>query len=245
MPRVRIQKYLSECGVASRRKAEDLIKEGKVRVNGKTITELGSKIDPAVDTIYVKNKPIKVPHKGIILFNKPKDVVSTLSDPEGRPCINDYLTKNYKSYYPVGRLDWETSGLLVLTNDGEVAENLMHPRYGWERVYHARVEGSFSEDNFRKMESGVKLSDGMIQARGKIISQDEKSTWIEIIVVEGRNRVVRRLMDKLRHPVMKLKRVAYGPFRVGKLKPGEIMKLTQKEYSYFREKILKSKKSSK
>lgn len=238
MALTRLQKYISECGIASRRKAEELILEGKVRVNGKTIRELGTKVDPDKDEVVVKNKPIQKAHKGILIFNKPTEVVSTLSDPEGRPCIGDYISKHYKSYKPVGRLDWDTSGLMILTNDGDLAAYLMHPRYGFERIYHARVEGSVSEQIFNKMERGVTLADGQAKARGRIISSDEKSTWIEVVVMEGRNRMVRRLMDKLKHPVIKLKRESYGPFRIGKLKVGQIQKLSEGEYQNYKKRVL-------
>lgn len=242
MALVRLQKFLAECGVASRRKAEELIVAGKVRVNGKTITQLGSKVDPGKDTIYVSNKPVHKPAKGVLLFCKPKEVVSTLKDPEGRPCVGDYLSKNYRSYFPVGRLDWDTSGLMVLTNDGELAEKLMHPRFEWERVYRVKVEGSVSEQLCQKMAVGVKLIDGVAKAKSKIVSQEGKSTWLEVIVTEGRNRLVRRLMDKVKHPVIKLQRVAYGPFHIGKLKPGEMMKLSQRQYDSYRDRIIAGRK---
>lgn len=241
MALVRLQKFLSECGIASRRKSEELIAEGKVQVNKKIIRELGTKIDPDKDRVTVRNKLVRPAEKGILLFHKPKEVISTLKDPEGRPCIGDYLSKHFRSYFPVGRLDWDTSGLMVLTNDGDLAERLMHPRYEFERVYHARVEGNVSDKTLEKMQRGVTLADGKAQAKGKIISQDDKSTWIEVSVTEGRNRLVRRLMDKLRHPVIKLRRISHGPFHVGKLKSGEILKLSERQYVHFRKRVLDKK----
>jgi 23S rRNA pseudouridine2605 synthase len=127
---------------------------------------------------------------------------------------------------------------MILTNDGEMAERLMHPRYGFERVYHVRVEGIMNDSALRKIEEGVRLEDGMIRGRARFISRDEDSCWVEISVSEGRNRVVRRLMDKLRHPVMKLRRVSYGPFKLGNLEIGNIRKLTDKEYYTFRERVM-------
>lgn len=238
---VRIQKFLAECGVASRRAAEKLIVAGKVRVNDRIVKELGAKIDPERDRVFVKNKPVVRPHRGLALFNKPRSVVSTLSDPEGRPCISDYLTKHFRSYYPVGRLDWETSGLIVLTNDGELAQHMMHPRYECRRVYHARVEGAPSEATFEKGARGVRLVDGPATAELSLISNDGDSAWIEVVVTEGRNRLVRRLLEKLGHPVMKLKRIAYGPFKLGKLQPGEMRRLTEKEYEIMRAKVMGAK----
>jgi 23S rRNA pseudouridine2605 synthase len=238
MKLVRLQKFLSECGVASRRKSEELIVEGKVRVNSVVVTELGTKINPEKDKVYVRNKPVQVAEKGILLFHKPREVVSTMNDPEGRPCLGDYMSKHYKSYFPVGRLDWDTSGLIIMTNDGEIAEKLMHPRYKLERVYHARVEGSVSDKDYEKMKKGVTLADGKATAKVKEISNDGKSTWLEITVEEGRNRLVRRLMDKLRHPIIKLRRIAHGPFHIGKLKSGEMMKMGEKQYQIYRKRVL-------
>lgn len=238
MKPVRLQKFLSECGVASRRKSEELIESGKVKVNNRTVTELGTKIDPDKDTVTVRNKPVRKAEKGIIIFHKPREVVSTLSDPEGRPCVGDYITRNNRSYFPVGRLDWDTSGLMVLTNDGDIADRLMHPRYKFDRIYHARVEGKVSDSIFEKMRRGVTLADGKAVADGEILSQDENAAWIEIRVHEGRNRLVRRIMDKLKHPVIKLRRISHGPFRIGKLKSGQMMKLNQKQYLFFRKKVL-------
>lgn len=242
---MRLQKYLSECGVASRRHSEELITEGKVEVNNKVVTELGTKIDPFHDQVRVSRRIIKPPPRGIILLNKPRGVVSTLSDPEGRPTVADYMTKHYRSYYPVGRLDWDSTGLMIMTNDGEMAERLMHPRYGFERTYHVRVEGIASEVVLQKMEAGVRLEDGIIKARAKFLSRDQDSCWLEITVSEGRNRIVRRLMDKLRHPVMKLQRVSYGPFKLGNLQVGSIRKLTEKEYRFYRERVMRYDSSKK
>jgi len=240
MSEVRLQKFLAECGVGSRRKMEQFIIEGRVRINGQVVTELGRKIDPEVDRIEVNRRPVHAAPKGIMLLNKPRGVVSTLSDPEGRRSVADYLTKHYRSYFPVGRLDWDSTGLMVLTNDGEVAERLMHPRYGFERVYHARVEGSMPAELLNKLEHGLRLSDGVVKAKGSILRTDENSTWVEVQIHEGRNRVVRRLFEKLGHPVMKLKRTVYGPFKLGRLQVGQVRVLTRKEYEEARVKVLRA-----
>ncbi|MCO6431253.1 MAG: rRNA pseudouridine synthase [Deltaproteobacteria bacterium] len=235
---VRLQKFLSECGVASRRKAEELISGGKVRVNGEIVKELGTKVDPERDIVKVRNKTVKQAPKGVLVFYKPRQVISTLSDPEGRPCVGDYITKHYKSYFPVGRLDWDTSGLMILTNDGELTDALLHPRNQFNRTYHARVEGSVSQTLIDKMKKGVRLQDGLATARGEILRQDEKSTWLELTVQEGRNHLIKRMMQKLKHPVMKLKRVSFGPFELGRMQPGDMRPLTQKQYVVVRSKIL-------
>jgi 23S rRNA pseudouridine2605 synthase len=238
MAGVRLQKFLAECGVGSRRKMEQFITEGRVRVNQQVVTDLGRRIDPDTDKVEVNRKPVYAAPKGILLLNKPRGVVSTLSDPEGRRSVADFLTKKYSSYFPVGRLDWESTGLMVLTNDGEIAERLMHPRYGFERVYHARVEGAVGDAVLGKIARGVRLSDGMVKATASVVSNDDNTTWVEVTLAEGRNRVVRRLFEKVGHPVIKLKRVIYGPFKLGRLQVGQVRALTEKEYEQARRKVL-------
>ncbi len=238
MALVRLQKFLSECGIASRRKAEELILAKKVKVNGRIVAELGTKVDPSTDRVQVKERYVSMVERGVILLNKPRGVVSTLSDPEGRPTIADFLTKHFKSYFPVGRLDWESTGLMILTNDGEMAERLLHPRYGFERTYHVKVSGRVEEKTLRRMERGINLEDGPVQAKGSILETLEDATWLEITVTVGKNRVVRRMMDAVHHPVQKLQRVSHGPFKLGKLKPGEMRRLSEKEYLFLRQRVL-------
>ena len=238
MIEVRLQKFLAECGVGSRRKMEQFIKEGRVRVNGQVVTELGRKIDPSVDQVEVNRKPVRPAPKGILLLNKPRGVVSTLSDPEGRRTVSEFVTKHYASYFPVGRLDWDSTGLIILTNDGEMAEKLMHPRFGFERVYEARVEGSVPQAALDKLRKGIRLSDGLVQAEATIMSNDENTTWVEVRIKEGRNRVVRRVFEKLGHSVMKLKRTVYGPFKIGRLQVGQVRVLTAREYLQVRRKVM-------
>ena len=236
---IRLQKFLAECGAASRRRAEELILAKKVSVNGKVVSELGFKVDPRRDLIRLRGKIIKRPAKGVLLLHKPRGVVSTLSDPQGRPTVADFLTKHYRSYFPVGRLDWETTGLLVLTNDGELAETLSHPKHSFARVYEAKVEGLVTEFQLEKLRRGVFLVDGQAQAESEILESRDNYSWLRIVVREGRNRLVRRLMEKIRHPIVKLRRVEFGPFKLGKLRAGELRKLTEKEYLTFKSKIFK------
>ena len=238
MTQVRLQKFLAECGTGSRRKMEQFIKEGRVRVNGQVVTELGRKIDPSVDQIEVNRRPVKAAPKGIVLFNKPRGVVSTLHDPEGRRTVSEFLTKHYASYFPVGRLDFDSTGLMILTNDGEMAEKLMHPRFGFERTYEARVEGSVPQPLLDKLESGIRLSDGLVKAEASVIRTDDTSTWVEVRIKEGRNRIVRRLFEKLGHSVMKLKRTIYGPFKLGRLQVGQVRVLTAREFLEVRRKVM-------
>lgn len=238
MYEVRLQKFLAECGVGSRRKMEQFIREGRVRVNGQVVTELGRKINPESDKVEVNRRLVRAAPKGIMLLNKPRGVVSTLNDPEGRPTVAEFLTKHYTSYFPVGRLDYDSTGLMILTNDGEMAERLMHPRFGFERVYEARVEGSVAQSTLDKLRAGVRLSDGIVEADGAVLRSDDNSTWIQVTIKEGRNRVVRRVFEKLGHPVMKLKRTTYGPFKVGRLQVGQVRALTLKEYLQVRRKVM-------
>ena len=238
MTQVRLQKFLAECGAGSRRKMEQFIKEGRVRVNGQVVTELGRKIDPSVDQVEVNRRPVRAAPKGIILLNKPRGVVSTLSDPEGRRTVSEFLTKHYSSYFPVGRLDWDSTGLIIMTNDGEMAEKLMHPRFGFERTYEARVEGSVNQAVLDKLESGIRLSDGLVRAEAEVMSSDQESTWVQVNIKEGRNRVVRRIFEKIGHPVIKLKRTVYGPFKLGRLQVGHVRVLTAREYLQVRHKVM-------
>jgi 23S rRNA pseudouridine2605 synthase len=241
MALVRLSKYLCECGIASRRKVDELIVANKVKVNNRIVSDPALKLDVDSDEVRVRNKLVRPPKKGVVLFHKPRSVLSTLSDPTGRRTVGDYLPREERKFFPVGRLDWDTSGLIILTNDGELANHLMHPRYGFERVYHARVRGSIDEKTVRRLARGVKLEDGVARAAVTIIGTDGKSTWLEIQVREGRNRLVRRMMEKIHHPVLKLKRVSHGPFRLGKLKVGEMQRLSDEAYERYKKVVLAGK----
>jgi 23S rRNA pseudouridine2605 synthase len=235
---VRLQKYLADCGVASRRSGENLIEGGKVTVNGVVVTELGTRIDPEKSVVRVNNRIVTPAHKGVMLLHKPRGVVSTLSDPEGRPSIAEYITKHYKSYYPVGRLDWESSGLVVLTNDGDLADRLLHPRYRIPRVYHAKVEGIPSQRTLELLRRGIKLSDGPASCEAFIRESTDDSAWVEVRLSEGRNRIVRRMFEQVGHPVSKLTRMSHGPFRLGSLGPAQVKHYTEKEYQKLRRIVL-------
>ena len=216
--------------MCARRKAEKLIVAGEVKVNGEVVSELGRRIDPANDQVEVSGSVIKPHPKGIILLHKPRGVVSTLNDPEGRRTVKDYLTKHYRSYFPVGRLDIDSSGLILLTNDGDLAERLLHPRYEIRKVYVCEVEGWLSNEVVMQLEKGVKLEDGRASALVDIKRRSEDRSQVEVIVTEGRNRLVRRLMEAVGHGVISLKRISHGPFKLGGLRSGEIERLSEKEY---------------
>ncbi len=228
---LRLQKFLAECGVASRRKSEELIREGQVRVNGKVVTELGTKIHPVHDSVMVGRRKIEAEKRGVLLVNKPRGVITTKSDPEGRRTIMELLPAGLESYVPAGRLDFDSSGLVVMTNDGELAQRLTHPKYGSSRVYHVKVEGKVPDELPARIERGVRLKDGVVKADCRIIKErNQKFSWIELRLSSGKNRVIRRMMEALRHPVIKLHRVSHGPFELGKLPVGRTRKLSNQEY---------------
>ena len=240
--KVRLQKYLASCGVASRRAAEEMIRDRRVRVNGKIVTEMGHTVSAfGQDNITVDGKSVAPEELGIILLNKPKNMVSTLSDPEGRPTIGAYLTKKYNSYFPVGRLDWESEGLVILTNDGYLADILLHPRYQVPREYEIEVSGFVHDKAVSRLKEGIKLEDGIAKASSvRCMKRNDSSSVLVLVVTEGRNRLVRRMMDTLGFPVKKLLRISHGPFRLGRVKSGQIQKLTEKEYLSLRNKVMKS-----
>jgi 23S rRNA pseudouridine2605 synthase len=242
---VRITKYLAEAGECARRGAEEIINEGKVRINGIIVKELNAQVVLGRDHVQVGNRTVKLPPKGVILLHKPRGVVSTLDDPEGRKSISDYLTKDQASYFPVGRLDYDSSGLLILTNDGDLANRLMHPKFGFERVYEVRVRGSVTEKTLRRLTTGLKIDDdSYVKAKSIIVTETlDNETSATITVGEGKNRMVRKMFDACGHPVMRLKRIKHGPISLGSLLGGQIRKLTETEYKNLRKKVFEEKDS--
>ncbi|KIL48973.1 ribosomal large subunit pseudouridine synthase B [Jeotgalibacillus alimentarius] len=232
----RLQKVIAHAGVASRRKAEELIKQGKVKVNGKTVTELGTKVT-ASDKIEVEGVKIERENKVYYLFYKPSGVISAVSDDKNRKVVTDYFQHVEERIYPVGRLDYDTSGLLLLTNDGEFANLLTHPKYEVPKTYVARVKGLVKREVIKKLEKGIKLEDGMTApSRAKVISADKQKdkTILEITIHEGRNRQVRRMLEAVGHPVQKLKRERYAFLHLTGLNAGEARELTPHEVKQLR-----------
>ncbi len=230
---IRLQKILSAAGVASRRAAEKLIVEGRVSVNGATITELGSRADPDVDDIRVNGSRIARAKRRYLALHKPRGYVTTRSDPEHRPTVLDLLgTSEY--LYPIGRLDYDSEGLLLLTNDGEFAEHLMHPRYGIEREYEARVRGVPQPQALQRLARGVVIEGRRTApARVRLIETGRGARGdqaiVSLVLHEGRTRQVRKMCEAIGHPVVRLRRVRIGPIRLGALKPGESRDLTRDE----------------
>ena len=227
----RLQKILSQAGVASRRASEQLMLDGRVTVNGTTVRELGTKADTGRDDIRVDGRRIKVPERHrYILLNKPAGYVTTRSDPHQRPTVIDLIADVRDYVYPVGRLDFDTEGLLILTNDGELAARLTHPRHAVARVYEARVLGVPDTHDIARLAKGIRIEGRRTQpALVKVLKAGSDDATLEITVREGRNRQVRNMCDAIGHPVSSLRRVAIGPLRDPKLRPGRWRDLNDAE----------------
>lgn len=222
MERVRLQKYLADSGIASRRKAEELIARGRVSVDGTVVTEMGCKIDPAHQVIRFDNTIVKEKPKPIyILLNKPKGYVTTLSDPQGRPIVTSLLKNINTRVFPVGRLDIDTEGALILTNDGDLAQKIQHPSHETNKTYEVLAKGIIKTGTIRSLEKGV-IVDGRKTWPAAItqIRKQEFQTQLLVTIHEGRKRQVRKMFQAVGHPVVNLKRVAYGKLQLGNLKTG-------------------------
>ncbi|QGF24850.1 pseudouridine synthase [Raineyella fluvialis] len=228
---IRLQKVLAQAGIASRRASEQLIQAGRVEVNGELVTEQGRRVDPEKDEIRVDGSRIPTARRHVYtVLNKPRGVVSTMDDPEGRETLTDYIDRRNVRLFHVGRLDTETEGLIILTNDGEFAHRLAHPSYEVPKTYVAQVLGQVSPHTLKRIQRGITLEDGPVRPdKVKVMQTMPDATLLQITLHEGRNRVVRRMMEAFGHPVQKLTRIAIGPVRLGRLQPGEMRDLTQEE----------------
>lgn len=226
----RLQKILSEMGIASRRKSEELILEGRVTVNGQVAT-LGAKADAAKDHIKLNGKLLIRPEpKVYLMFHKPRGVVTTLNDPEGRPTVKDFLKKVKYRVFPVGRLDYDSEGLLLLTNDGDFAQSLLHPSKKTFKTYLVKAKGEPDEAKIRKLRDGIKLMEGVTApAKIKKLRKTENNTWYEMTIHEGKKRQIRRMFKEINHPVLKLTRIKFGSLSLGDLKSGGYRFLTAEE----------------
>lgn len=233
----RLQKFLAEAGIASRRKAEELIAAGRVRVNGRIVTELGTKIDPERDEVVYAGKKVDRKREALvyIMLHKPEGYVTTAKEQFGRPAVLDLVKGVKERIFPVGRLDYETSGLLLLTNDGDLTYKLTHPKHDVEKTYIARVYGTPDEGDLQKFRRGV-LIDGRVTrpARMRVLEKGDRIATVEIIIHEGRNRQVRKMCEAIKHPVAQLKRVATGELRLGDLPKGKFRHLTEDEVKYLK-----------
>lgn len=228
---VRLQKLIAGTGLTSRRKAEALIAAGRVLVNGKTVTELGTKVDPARDHVKVDGKHLSAAQPVVyLMLNKPKNVVSTLDDPGGRTTVKDYLRGVSVRVFPVGRLDFDSEGLMLLTNNGDLAQAMLHPRYHVPKTYLIKVKGVLTDEDIRSLEQGVRLEDGMTSpAQVRKVRKVEANSWLEITIREGRKHQVKRMLESVGHPVIKLLRIRMGSLSLGDLQPGEFRFLTDRE----------------
>ncbi len=215
---MRLQKFLAQAGVCSRRAAEELIRQGRVEVNGER-AELGRSVDPAGDRVTLDSKPVSLQKQRlIIVLNKPARCVTTASDPQGRKTVLDLLPDFGVRIFPVGRLDYDAEGLLLLTNDGELANRLLHPRYGISKVYDVKVKGHPDQNAIEQLRSGIRMEEGVTAPAGvEIIEELPNAAWLRITLHQGWNRQIKRMGLAVGHPVMKLRRIAYGPVRLGNL----------------------------
>jgi pseudouridine synthase len=237
----RVQKILAHAGVASRREAEQWIVDGRVAINGVVVRELGVRADPAKDSIRVDGKRVKLAGAPLYFaLHKPPGVISTLDDPRHRPDLTQFLRKlgEKTRVYPVGRLDFNSAGLILLTNDGELAQRLMHPRFGVSKVYHVKLSSCPTPDDWARLRKGIRLEDGVTApARGRVLQKLKKNAWIEIELHEGRKREVRRMFLALGYFVEKLVRVRVGAVSLGRLAAGELRPLTHEEVAQLKRSV--------
>jgi 23S rRNA pseudouridine2605 synthase len=228
---VRLQRVLAAAGLGSRRACEELIEEGRVEVDGKTVRVQGMRVDPGTAVIKVDGLRIATaPDHVYLALNKPRGVVSTMSDPEGRPSLAQYVADRSARLVNVGRLDAETEGLILLTNDGDLAHRLAHPSFGVTKTYLAEVVGPVARDVGKRLRAGVELDDGVVHADAfKLVSTVGNRVMVEVSLHEGRKHVVRRMMAAVGHPVSRLVRTEVGPITLGNLKPGKHRRLSQQE----------------
>lgn len=232
---IRLQKLLAMSGVASRRKCEELMLDGEVEVDGEIVTRLGTKVDPRTAVIRVSGRRLPPVSPNVYLvLNKPRGVVSTMSDPEGRRTLSDFVEDRPERLFHVGRLDTDTSGLILLTNDGEFAHRMAHPSYEVDKTYVAEVEGAVTKETLALLLAGVTLEDGGVSvSSAKLVSAGQGNakgrSIVELVIHEGRNRIVRRLLDHVGHPVRRLTRTAIGPVELKSLQAGSLRELTTDE----------------
>ena len=232
MALIRLQKILADAGIASRRASEKLILEGRVSVDGVQITELGSKVDPEISKVEVDGEAISTKkHNVYLAFNKPAGVLSTMSDPEGRPCLGDYFQKRNERLFLVGRLDKESEGLIILTNDGDLAHRATHPSYGLVKKYIVEIEGVLTREQMTEISTGIMLDDGLARALEihTLREINPKHSWIEISIHEGRYHIVRRILEYFEIPVMRLIRVEFGPILLAETGVGRYRTLNEVE----------------
>lgn len=230
MGEIRLQKFLAQAGVASRRGSEEIIRQGRVEVNGQR-AEIGSRVDPQKDEIRLDGKALPSGQDLVyIAFYKPRGCITSARDPQGRKTVFDFLPDFKTRVFSVGRLDYDAEGLLLLTNDGALSNRLLHPRYGVSKVYGVKVKGLPDEISLEKLRSGVSLEEGVTgPATVEVIRELPGAAWLKIVLHQGWNHQIKRMGEAVGHPVLKIKRTAYGPVRLGRMKPGEYRHLGSDE----------------
>jgi len=235
---LRLNKLLAHAGVGSRRHCDDLIAAGRVKVNGEIVRDLGTRVDPDKVTVHVDDHHVRAEKHVYWAVNKPRGYLCTNHDPAGRPLATDLIPHVDQRVYTVGRLDEDSEGLLLMTNDGDLAQQLMHPRFGVEKTYEVLVAGSPTPADLRQLTTGVYLAEGRVKAKFvKRFKRQGESTWLKIVLAEGKNREIRRMLAKLNHKVMRLKRVAIGPVRLDRLPKGKSRKLALAEIEALRKEV--------
>ncbi|HHH27633.1 MAG TPA: rRNA pseudouridine synthase [Polyangiaceae bacterium] len=227
----RLQKIIAHAGVASRRAAERMIVNGRVRVNGRVVRELGTRADARRDKIEVDGKRIVREKPVYYLVHKPREMVTTLSDPEGRAHLGELLEQINERVYPVGRLDYHTSGVLLVTNDGELTEALLHPKKKVPKIYAAKLRGFLDVPELDKLRNGVELDDGYVTAKANVfvLREEQRNTWIQVTLYEGKNRQIHRMAEAIGHPVQRLARLEFAGLKSDDVRPGRCRPLTKKE----------------
>ena len=236
----RLQKVLARAGVASRRASEELIVAGRVRVNGRIVTELGTKVDPHKDRVEVDGKRLVAEKPVYYLVNKPREMVTTLDDPEGRATIGDLLRNIPERVVPVGRLDYHTSGALLVTNDGDMVDALLRPRSGVPKVYAVKLQGHLDVPELDALRNGVTLDDGYLTKPAEVfvLREERNNTWAQITLTEGKNRQIHRMGDAIGHRVMRLARQSFASINIERLKPGDYRELQRDELQQLKKNFL-------
>jgi len=237
--KLRLNKAIAQAGLASRREAERLIRSGVVRLNGAVVTEMGATLDPSVDRLEVHGKTVRITGgdvREVWALYKPKQCVSTLNDPEGRPSLADFLPRTATRLFPVGRLDYDAEGLILLTNDGDLAQRMAHPSYGVEKVYLVKVKGLVTQESIRKLGEGPMLEGRKRQGvKARVLHVRNDKTWVEVTLREGIHHHIKKVFSGVGHRVLKIKRYRIGPVELGEMNPGDTRKLGRVETTWMME----------
>lgn len=227
---IRLQRFLAQCGLGSRRECEELIVDGRVQIDGEVVTKLGTKVSPQSQTVTLDGEKLRIERKKYYLLNKPPGCLCTARDPQGRPTVFDLFPQDGPRLFCVGRLDENTTGLLIVTNDGDLSQKLAHPRYRIHRLYRAQVAGHPDREVFQQLKQGLFFTEGKFQVHDiKPVKKQGQSTWVEITMTEGQNREIRRLLARTGHKVMKLERIGFGSIRLGRVPLGQYRELRRDE----------------